>query len=146
MSYTTGPGCEMAERTFLDTNVLIYEIDSADPRKQKRARAVLDPAGAGDLVISSQVLSEFYVVATRKLGVEGGVAQALVERLVRLPVVVIDGPLVVAAITGSREWGISYWDALIVRAAESADCKRVLSEDLTDGARYGSVKVENPFV
>ena len=135
----------MADRTFLDTNVLVYELDGADPGKQQRARGVLDPAGAGDFVISTQVLSEFYVVATRKLGVDSAVAQALVDRLVRLPVVVIDGPLVIAAISGSREWGISYWDALIVRAAESADCKRVLSEDLADGARYGSIRVENPF-
>jgi predicted nucleic acid-binding protein len=135
----------MADRTFVDTNVLIYDIDATDPRKQMRARAILDPAGAGDLVISSQVLSEFYVVATRKLGVDGAIAQALVHRLMRLPVVVIDAPLVVAAISGSREWGISYWDALIVRAAEAADCRRVLSEDLANGARYGSITIENPF-
>ena len=96
-------------------------------------------------MISSQVLSEFYVVATRKLGIDTAVAKALVDRLTRLPVVVIDAPLVVAAISGSREWGISYWDALIVRAAEVADCRRILSEDLTNGARYGLVTIENPF-
>ena len=135
----------MADRMFVDTNVLIYDIDSADPRKQARARAVLDPAGAGDLVISSQVLSEFYVVSTRKLGVDPAVAKGLVDRLTRLPVVVIDAPLVVAAISGSREWGISYWDALIVRAAEVADCRRILSEGLTNGAKYGLVTIENPF-
>jgi predicted nucleic acid-binding protein len=135
----------MADRTFVDTNVLIYSIDAADARKQTLARAILDPAGAGDLVISSQVLSEFYGVATRKLGVDGAVAQALVDRLTRLPVVVVDAPLVVAAISGSREWGISYWDALVVRAAEAADCRRVLSEDLASGGSYGSVRIENPF-
>ena len=93
----------MADRRFVDTNVLIYDIDAADPRKQARARAILDPADAGDLVISSQVLSEFYVVATRKLGIDSSVAKALVDRLIRLPVVVIDAPLVVAAISGGRE-------------------------------------------
>lgn len=135
----------MAERSFVDTNVLIYDIDAADPRKQARARAILDPSGAGDLVVSTQVLSEFYVVATRKLGVDPSIVQAMVDRLVRLPVVVIDAPLVVSAISGSRAWGISYWDALIVRAAEASDCRRILSEDLANGAKYGSVSVENPF-
>jgi predicted nucleic acid-binding protein len=135
----------MADRTFIDTNVLIYAIDAADLRKQTLAQAILDPANAGELVISSQVLSEFYVVATRKLGVDGADAQALVDRLTRLPVVVVDAPLVLAAISGSREWGISYWDALIVRAAEAADCRRVLSEDLAGGRSYGSVRIENPF-
>src|SRR2546425_11562840 len=120
----------MAERTFVDTNVLIYSIDGADPRKQTVARGILDPANAGDLISPSQVLSEFYVVATGKLGVNSADAQALVDRLTRLPVVVVDAPLVMAAISGSREWGISYWDALILRAVEAADCRRVLSEDL----------------
>jgi predicted nucleic acid-binding protein len=135
----------MADRTFVDTNVLIYDIDAADPRKQSRAREILDAGHAADLVLSSQVLSEFYVVATRKLGIDSAIAQAMVDRLVRLPVVVIDAPLVLAAISGSRTWGISYWDALIVRAAEAADCRRILSEDLGSGVRYGSVTVENPF-
>ena len=53
--------------------------------------------------------------------------------------------LVTAAIAGSREWGISPWDALIVRAAEAAGCRRLVTEDLAHGAVYGSVRVENPF-
>jgi predicted nucleic acid-binding protein len=56
-----------------------------------------------------------------------------------------DASLVAAAIAGSREWLISIWDALILRAAEVAGCGLVLSEDLADGATYGSVVVENPF-
>jgi len=60
-------------------------------------------------------------------------------------VVVVDAQLVVEAIAGSREWGISSWDALIIRAAQAADCRRVLSEDLGDGGRYGPVRIENPF-
>ena len=62
-----------------------------------------------------------------------------------LPVVAVDASLVAAAITGSREWRVSIWDALILRAAEVAGCRRVLSEDLADGGTYGSVVVENPF-
>jgi predicted nucleic acid-binding protein len=135
----------MADRTFVDTNVLVYALDTADPRKQARAREVLDPSRAGDLVTSTQVLSEFYVVATRKLGLDQVIAQAMVDRLIKLPVVVVDVPLVMAAILGRREWGLSYWDSLIIRAAEVADCRRLLSEDLANGTTYGSVTIENPF-
>ena len=69
----------------------------------------------------------------------------MVRQLAALPVVAIDSSLVASAITGSREWQISIWDALILRAAEIAGCRRVLSEDLADGTTYGSVVVENPF-
>jgi predicted nucleic acid-binding protein len=54
--------------------------------------------------------------------------------------------MVLGAISGGRAWGISFWDALIIRAAEASDCARVLSEDFANGAQYGSVTVENPFV
>lgn len=135
----------MAERTFVDTNVFVYAIDSSDPARQQQARAALDPTAARDLVLSTQVLSEFYVVATRKLGVEPTTAEAMVTELARLPLVVIDAPLVLAAIEGSRAWTISYWDALIVRAAEAGGCRRILSEDLAAGRTYGTVEIHNPF-
>lgn len=67
------------------------------------------------------------------------------EQLARLPVVPIDVELVIGAIAGSREWGISLWDALIIRAAEVAGCRRLLSEDLADGTVYGGILVEDPF-
>ncbi len=69
----------------------------------------------------------------------------MVRQLMALPVVAIDASLVASAITGSREWQVSIWDALIVRAAEVAGCRRVLSEDFADGRTYGSVIVENPL-
>jgi len=72
-------------------------------------------------------------------------AEAMVRQLSALPVVAIDASLVASAIAGSREWRISIWDALILRAAEVSGCRRVLSEDLADGTTYGSVVVENPF-
>lgn len=73
-------------------------------------------------------------------------AEAMVCQLMALPVVAIDASLVASAVAGSREWQISIWDALIVRAAEVAGCRRVLGEDLADGRTYGSVVVENPLV
>jgi predicted nucleic acid-binding protein len=137
----------MTEPIFVDTNVWVYAVDAADTAKRERALRVTAPAPGRDLVVSAQVLTEFYAVVTRKLAVPVSVedAEAMVRQLSVLPVVAIDSSLIVAAIAGSREWQISIWDALILRAAAVAGCRRVLSEDLADGATYGSVVVENPF-
>jgi predicted nucleic acid-binding protein len=137
----------MSERTFVDTNVWVYAVDGADPAKRARALTVLAPAADSDFVVSTQVLMEFYAVATRKLAVPlpAEAAQAMVDEMARLPVVPSDAELVISAMAGSREWRISVWDALIVRAAEVSGCDRMLSEDFADGAVYGSVRVENPF-
>lgn len=137
----------MTDPTFVDTNVWVYAVDTADPAKRALAAAATAPAPGRDLVISTQVLTEFYAVVTRKLAVPVPVedAEAMVRLLAALPVVAIDNSLVISAIAGSREWQISIWDALIVRAAEVAGCGRLLSEDLADGAAYGSIVVENPF-
>lgn len=137
----------MTEPIFVDTNVWVYAVDAAAPDKRTRALEAIAPAPGRDLVVSTQVLTEFYAVVTRKLAVPvtADDAEAMVRQLSVLPVVAIDSSLVVSAITGSREWQISIWDALILRAAEVAGCRRVLSEDLADGTTYGSVVVENPF-
>jgi predicted nucleic acid-binding protein len=132
---------------FVDTNVWVYAVDQADPTKRARARELTAPGSSTDIVVSSQVLSEFYVVATRKLArpLEEGDAAAMVSRLSDLPVVAVDAELVARAVAGCREWDISLWDALIVCAAETADCEVVWSEDLSDGQTYGTVTVTNPF-
>ncbi len=138
----------MTDRTFVDTNVWVYALDDDEPAKQTRARQVLVPGPETDFVISAQVLGEFFVVVTRKLArpVPLGEADLLVERMAQLPVVGIDASLVRAAIATSRACAISYWDALIIAAAEAAGCRRILSEDLAHGETYGSVRVENPFL
>ena len=138
----------MSERTFVDTNVWVYAVDAADDARRTRALALLTPSPDSNFVVSTQVLVEFYVVVTRKLAspLSEDAAQAMVDEIARLPVVPADADLVTSAMAGSREWRIPLWDALIVRAAEVAGCTRVLSEDLTHGAVYGSVRVENPFL
>jgi predicted nucleic acid-binding protein len=137
----------MTEPIFVDTNVWVYAVDAADPARRQRALEVIAPAPGRDLVVSTQVLTEFYAVVTRKLAtpLPADDAEAMVRQLSALPVVAIDASLVASAIGGSREWRISIWDALILRAADVAGCRRVLSEDLADGMTYGSVVVENPF-
>jgi len=137
----------MTDRSFVDTNVWVHSIDDADPEKHSRARTILTPGTGADLVVSAQVLGEFYVTITRKFArrVPVAQAQAMVEQMSRLPVVAIDADVVAAGVAGSRTWQISYWDALVIAAAASSGCSVVLSEDLAHGARYGSVRVEDPF-
>jgi len=137
----------VTERVFIDTNVWVYAVDAADQAKRERARAVVAPRDDAHITTSSQVLSEFYTVVTRKLAspMSEELAAQMVDQLSQLPVVPVDVDLVLRAVAGSRAWNISLWDALIIRAAEVAGCAVVLSEDLADGATYGSVRVSNPF-
>ena len=137
----------MSSRLFVDTNVWVYAVDDGEPAKQARARQVLDPAPGKDLVVSAQVLGEFYVTVRRKLAetLPEPEAVALVERMRQLPVVPVDANLVSAAIANTGAWQLSYWDALIVAAAEASGCHVVLSEDMAHGRVHGSVRVENPF-
>ena len=137
----------MTEPVFVDTNIWVYAVDAADPAKRELALQAIAPSPGRDLVVSTQVLTEFYAVVTRKLAVPvpPDDAESMVRQLLALPVVAIDASLVASAIAGSREWQISIWDALILRAAEVAGCRRVLSEDLASGGTYGSIVVENPL-
>jgi predicted nucleic acid-binding protein len=134
----------MTSRAFVDTNVFVYAIDDAEPAKQQAAQELL---ASVDPVISTQVVGEFFVVASRALG--GGrrneEARARAVSLLDLEVLAIDGDLVARALDGSVAWGMSYWDALIVCTAQAAGCARLLTDDLGDGRTYGSVTVDNPF-
>ncbi len=132
-------------RTFLDTNVVVYAFDLADTRRQRLAVEVLE--SDRDLVISTQVLLEAWWVLTRKLAspLSAEVARDVIEQLGQLPVVSTDRQLVLAAIDTAQTSQITIWDALIIEAARSAGCSRVLSEDLQHGQDFGGVAVENPF-
>lgn len=134
------------DRTFVDTNVLVYAIDRNSPAKQAQARMLLAEL-SGSIVISTQVLLEFYVTATRKLAkpLSPEDAERRVHELSGTDVVDITAPLVRTAVVLSREYQLSLWDALIVESARTRGCRRLLSEDLQDGREFGNVRVENPF-
>jgi predicted nucleic acid-binding protein len=140
----------VAERqaTFVDTNVLAYAHDRSERRKQAIAQAMLDAlwrdrAGA----LSTQVLQEFYVVATRKFDppMPRGRARQIVALYAEWPVVQIDVLLVLAASELEERHTLSFWDALIVEAARRSGATRLLTEDLQPGRRIGGVSIENPF-
>jgi predicted nucleic acid-binding protein len=133
-------------RRFLDTNVLIYADDLDAGSKCHRAREVLEDAMAtGEGVVSTQVLQEFFVITTGKLGVDPGLARRKVELLAEMHLVRIDLGLLLAAIDLSRLHSFSFWDALIIRAAASAGCGLLLTEDLQHGRVVDGVRIENPF-
>ena len=136
----------MAERIFIDTNVLLYADDLDAGDKRETAQSLLYQAYVeGNGVLSTQVLQEFFVASTRKLGVPAEVARRKVELLSRLDVVTIQPSLILDAIDLHRLHALSFWDALIVRAAAASGCRRLLTEDMQSGQVIAGVKIENPF-
>jgi predicted nucleic acid-binding protein len=136
----------MSDRIFLDTNILVYAFDRDEPSKRARSLAIL--SGDDELVLSTQVLQEFYVAVTRKLKrpLSEADAEAAVRELVRLEVVGVDTTMVLDAIVTHRAHSLSFWDALIVRSASAAGCDRLFSEDMQHGRDLHSVRIENPYV
>ncbi|MDF1521371.1 MAG: PIN domain-containing protein [Trueperaceae bacterium] len=131
---------------FADTNVLVYAFDASEPAKRARALELL-AAEDVDLVVSAQVLNEFYWVATRKLNppLAPDVAHEVVRELSLGRVVPVDADLVDRAIELSRSTGLALWDAGVVVAAQMAGCGVLRSEDLNAGQRFDGVVVRDPF-
>lgn len=132
---------------FVDTNVLLYAAApfTDEAEKSSTARTVLDRE---DLVLSTQVLQEFYAQATRPTRpdpVSHDIAVALIESWLRFRVVETTVQLVLDALSTARRWRISYWDAAVVEAARSGGCSTLLTEDLQPGMDFAGVTVENPF-
>ena len=136
-----------AARVFFDTNILLYIYTDADPVKQKIARELYrDHALSGAILLSTQVIQEFYVAASRKLALPGPTVRALTEALFDLPLVIVTPAQIRAAIDYELRYRISFWDSLILAAAEAGGAEMVYSEDLNHTQEYGRVVVRNPFL
>src|SRR5437016_4905718 len=133
---------------FFDTNVLVYVHDQRFPHKREIARRLYATYLYQDaIVLSTQVLQEFFVAITRKTSqVPVREAKSLVTRLAELPLVNIDGDHILGAIDLHARYQISFWDSLILVAAKSARASLVLSEDLGHMQVFDGIRVENPFV
>jgi len=134
-------------KIFVDTNILIYSIDQFDPIKQKKCRSLLkiltdDFQG----VISTQVMQEFYVITVKKFGADPLMIKDILHAYERFETVIITPDIIKDAIDCSIINRLSFWDALIVVAAESAQCEKLWSEDLNDGQVIRGVQVENPLI
>jgi predicted nucleic acid-binding protein len=133
---------------FFDTNVLIYLHDQRSPYKREIARRIyLRHLYEKSIVVSTQVLQEFYTTLTTKIKqLSPKQAQTLTAQLAELHVVSIQPSHVLEAIALHTRHRLSFWDSLILIAAKAANAKLVMSEDLGHGQTYDGVRVENPFV
>ena len=139
----------MSGRFFLDTNIFIYTFDSSSPQKQSRARDLVSIALDGAQgVISFQVVQEFLNVAARKFKVPLSFSDRrnyLQSVLAPLCEVLPSLELYQDALDVQERWQLSYYDSLIVTAALSAGCERLLSEDFQHGQKIRDLTIEDPF-
>ena len=135
-------------RAFFDTNILVYLYDGDAPEKKRKAQdLLLKAAEAGQVLLSTQVLQEFYVSVTRKLAepLPPEDAERAVRRFADFAVVQVDPSLIFAAIATSRQCRFSFWDALVVQAAIQGGAATLYTEDLHHGQAIGSLRILNPF-
>jgi predicted nucleic acid-binding protein len=133
-------------KVFLDTNILVYSLDQSDSGKRGRCRKLIKGlAGESSGVISTQVMQEFYVAATAKLGADPLLVKDILRSIERFETVVVSPTLIKEAIDCAIINRVSFWDALIVVSAESARCDVLWTEDLNHGQVIRGVRVENPM-
>lgn len=133
---------------FLDTNVLVYAYDATDPAKQQIAQNLVRRAVVGEIVISTQVLAEFAATLLHKISPPARPADvsAILNALGPIKVIVTDADTVRRAVEARAQYGVYFFDGMILAAAEHGACARILSEDFNTGQSYFGIKVENPFV
>src|ERR1700742_3275203 len=135
----------MSGSTTLDTNVLVYAFDERDAFKHAMSLDILDAAGHGGYRLALQALGEFYLSTVRKGILSPERARQEVERFAGSFETFPPSPR--AYLLAAREAArgtFSYWDAVLLASAHDAGCDIILSEDMADGARLGSITVRNP--
>jgi predicted nucleic acid-binding protein len=138
----------MSDKCFVDTNILFYAHDLESGLKHERALALVDSLWiSGSGVLSTQVLQEFCSSLRRKVHppLSFDETRRRVENYLIWEMVVNTGQSVLGALEIEARYKISFWDALIVHAAQSSGADILYSEDLNDGQVYGSIRVVNPL-
>ena len=138
----------MSDRCFVDTNILVYAHDRSAGLKHERARLLIEELwNSGRGVLSTQVLQELCINLRRKssrpLSVEE--TRRLVQDYLSWEVFVNTPASTIQALDLEVRCKISFWDALILQAAESSGVAILYSEDLATGQRYGSIRIVNPL-
>ena len=137
----------MSAPVFVDTNVLIYALDAANPKKQEAARAWRDELWKSRRGrISFQVLQEFYVKVTQKRPSARQEARSEVRDLLAWRPVTVDDAILERAWKIQGRYQLSFWDSLIVAAAKAASCRYLLTEDLQPNQDLDGLLVVNPFL
>ena len=139
----------MNDRFFLDTNVFVYEVDPRDRIKSQRASELIDSAVASKRgVVSYQVVQEFFNVALTRFAKPFSLGEALDYLSVTFkPLLAVHSSprLFLQALNIETQYRFSWYDSLIVAAAQQAECSVLFTEDMQDGQRIGDLKIENPF-
>jgi predicted nucleic acid-binding protein len=139
----------MSDKFFVDTNILIYAHDTAAGVKHQRARILLEQLwSSGNGVLSTQVLQELCINLRRKVSRPLPVDEVrlLLQDYFAWEIVTNTPGSVLQALDIERRYKTSFWDALILQAAESSGATVLYSEDLARGERYGPVQVVNPLI
>jgi predicted nucleic acid-binding protein len=135
-----------AGRSIFDTNIFLYLYSDGNPEKQKRARDLYrEHASPGAILVRTQVIQEFYAAATRKMRMPQPTARGLTEAMCELPLVIVTPVHIRSAMDNEQRYRISFWDGLILAAAEAGGAEVLYTEDLNDGQRYGTVLARNLF-
>ena len=139
----------MSDRFFVDTNILMYAHDTAAGEKHERAKAVVEQLWRDRTgVVSTQVLQELSVNLRKKVRrpLDAKATRDIVADYLTWHVVVNSGESILEAIDLEARYQISFWDALVVHAAQASGADILYSEDLSSGQKYGSVRIVNPLL
>jgi predicted nucleic acid-binding protein len=139
----------MSDRTFVDTNILVYAHDAdAGDKHTTAVQAVSSLWQSRNGIISAQVLQELYIALTRKAAVpvKRNHARRLIRNYLTWELVLNDGPIILHASEIEENHRLSFWDALIVAAAYSKNSAVILTEDLNHGQRIEGIRIQNPFL
>jgi predicted nucleic acid-binding protein len=138
----------MSDKFFVDTNILMYAHDTSAGAKHERAKALVEELWRHRTgVVSTQVLQELSVNLRRKAArpLDVKATREIVADYLAWQVIVNGGESILEALDLEARFQISFWDALVLHAAQASGAEVLYSEDLSDGQTYGSVRVINPL-
>ena len=133
-------------KVFIDTNVLVYTQNDLEKEKQQICRSVLNQIiKKNNLVISTQIIQEYYNVSTLKLGLDKHFVKSTINHFDFHETILLKPNLILQAIDIQIVNQLSFWDSLVISAAKSANCTTILTEDLNDGQSIEGIKIQSPF-
>ncbi|MFZ1678590.1 MAG: PIN domain-containing protein [Saprospiraceae bacterium] len=136
----------MRDKVFFDTNILIYMQSGMNPAKMKTSRQLFEKSSSDHLIVlSTQVLQEFFVAMTRKLNHDPITIKNLLNLFDDFEIVTINTSIIFEAIDTSVLNQLSFWDSLIICSAVSSHCKVIYTEDMNHGQVIRGVEIVNPF-
>lgn len=134
-------------RFTLDTNILVYAADGNAGERHLRAYDIVDRAAQSSCILTLQALAEFFHAVTRKGLVPVDAARDQVKDWMEIfPVLTADADAIAAAMEAAALGRFGFWDAMLLATAARGGCAVALSEDMSDGARFGSIVVRNPLL